>query len=555
MHPDQLFPKPTRFLPWLCLTVAVVWVVLLRIPLVLNARIHLDSDLAVDGLTLLEAVQGHWRWHYPGTPFSGILPVLLSWPQAKLWGATPETLVSGGVVAHLALLIAVYALAYRCFGPIAAIASLVPLTFASTGTIWLSGRITGGHLPVAAWSAGAWLLLLEAIRRRHWLAYAVLGAWSGLGLYLDSMFVMTIGGMAVAWLTAWVSSLRTTKQEGQGGVPIGSGWARALALVLAFSLGVAPRFLGRWLEPHDAYQEQMAVTLQAEALTQHGGLLLRDCLPRLIAGHRLPGLEADPDPLQVGFDAPVRKRGASRDGFGVVALLATVLSLTMFVCSLTSLARFAVRGADRPSRAMAVGILASSIALTIAFLVNRNIFNADNYRYLVLLLVPWALGFGVLIDGWLRRKGLLRTAAIGVLIAIPVLFTADTAAWYRQFGWVDQRSWPVRRPLEDPALKWLAENRGVQAVFGGYWDVYRLSFLTGGDVKGIPYPIFPNRFPEWVVDLPGGRPETLLARGTPEGRMFLETALREGGEVLHRRGGLTMVHWPWPGRGRQRQAR
>ena len=36
--------------------------------------IHLDSDLAVDGLTLLEATRGHWRWHYPGTPYMGIAP-------------------------------------------------------------------------------------------------------------------------------------------------------------------------------------------------------------------------------------------------------------------------------------------------------------------------------------------------------------------------------------------------------------------------------------------------------------------------------------------------
>ena len=47
------------------------------VPLVLNAHDHMDSDLAVDGLTLLDAVNGHWRWHYPGTPYMGILPMLV----------------------------------------------------------------------------------------------------------------------------------------------------------------------------------------------------------------------------------------------------------------------------------------------------------------------------------------------------------------------------------------------------------------------------------------------------------------------------------------------
>jgi len=86
---------------------------LLRVPLIQNAAAHLDSDLAVDGLTLQQAVAGHWRWHYPGTPYTGIGSVLLSWPQARIWGAGPMTLVSGGTVAHALLIAAVFTLAWR----------------------------------------------------------------------------------------------------------------------------------------------------------------------------------------------------------------------------------------------------------------------------------------------------------------------------------------------------------------------------------------------------------------------------------------------------------
>lgn len=75
---------------------ARAWLALERVPLVLNAGSHLDSDLAVDGLTLLDAIRGHWRWHYPATPFIGSPPVLLSWAQAEVWGVGPGTLVSGG---------------------------------------------------------------------------------------------------------------------------------------------------------------------------------------------------------------------------------------------------------------------------------------------------------------------------------------------------------------------------------------------------------------------------------------------------------------------------
>ena len=100
-----------RLAPWIGLGLALCWTVAVRIPLILNAEVHLDSDLAVDGLTLLEAVQGRWRWHYPGTPHMGIGPVFLSWIQGKIWGVTPITLVSGGTVAHLLIVLATFALA------------------------------------------------------------------------------------------------------------------------------------------------------------------------------------------------------------------------------------------------------------------------------------------------------------------------------------------------------------------------------------------------------------------------------------------------------------
>ena len=38
----------------------------------------------------------------------------------------------------------------------------------------------------------------------------------------------------------------------------------------------------------------------------------------------------------------------------------------------------------------------------------------------------------------------------------------------------------------------------VSHVIGGYWDVYKIAFLSGGRLAGIPFPMYPNRFP-WLV--------------------------------------------------------
>ena len=241
----------------------------------------------------MEAIQGHWRWHYPGTPYTGTGAVLLSWAQAKLWGVSPSTLVSGGTVAYLLLIGGVFATTWKAYGPRVAVAGLFPLTYASTGVIWLTGRITGGHMLVAAWSAWAYWLLLEYVSKPNRTRGLALGLFCGLGVYLDSMFLMTLLGLVPAGLGAVVLTRGNAWRASRAA-------ACGLAVLAGFAVGYAPRPIGRWMEPHDAYNEQFSWSLDTGVLEGHARILFLDCLPRLVAGHRLPGLEADPDPALLG---------------------------------------------------------------------------------------------------------------------------------------------------------------------------------------------------------------------------------------------------------------
>ena len=94
--------------------------------------------------------------------------------------------------------------------------------------------------------------------------------------------------------------------------------------------------------------------------------------------------------------------------------------------------------------------------------------------------------------------------------------TVDSARWYAGFGWVDGRAGrPVRR--RSTTRRWPGSTRipRSRSICGDYWDVYRLSFLTGGRVRGVPFPEYPDRFPEVAAGLPGGRPAVLIVR--PDG--------------------------------------
>ena len=526
--------------PWLVLAIGLVWTAAIRVPLILHAADHLDSDLAVDGLTLLDAVEGHWRWHYPGTPHMGILPVLLSYPQAMIWGAGPIALVSGGTVAWLLVVASTFLLAWRGFGPSVASWSIVPLAFSSVGTVWLSGRITGGHLLTLAWHSSALLGLVACLSRGGAWRAGLLGLWCGLGLYLDTMFAFTLAGLAPAAAASWWS---------RGGTR--AGILAALTFVTGLAIGASPREIGRRVDPHDPYNEQFSPVFQQEILAEHARILGLECLPRLIAGYELPGLRATPEGLTPnGRPAP---RRPDRVATHPHAPIAAVLSLGLFAASVARLSGETV-GGDPAGRAIARGLLLSSGLIFAAFLSNRNIFNSDNYRYLIYLLPPWSLGFGLLMRSLCGRGIGGRASAASLAALLAGTMTASLASWYTGLDWVDDRLAPTpavptgRRasgeftgPLRAPDGSVIA--RGVTSrvqpeathVFGDYWDVYRIAFLTGARpnwwhrVVGVPYPTYPNRFPGWSRGLGPDCGALMVLDPAPGWReMLAESWRREG---------------------------
>ncbi len=515
-------PQTATLRPWIAFACAAVWVVLIRVPLIVNASNHLDSDLAVDGITLLEATQGHLRWHYPGTPFTGIGAVLLSLPPALIWGANSRTLVSGGMLAHLGLLAAGFWLAWRTAGPGVAAWSLVPLTFVSTGVLWLSARITGGHLVAAAWHAGAFALLAGLLMNGGRLRAVTLGLWCGFGLYLDAMLSITVIGLiAAAGLNGIFA--KTPRQS----------IVAALFFTLGFFGGVWPRPLGVWIDPYDAYRDQFALSFQPALLNNHARILLKECLPRLIAGYTLPGLESEPDPTTLSGSTSTRRRTP----FSLLSAAVVVITLTVAIASVFALASTAFHGPSRTLRVVLGGLLLSATATFAGFLVNRNIFNSDNYRYLVGLLAPLSLGFGFFAEGCYRKGLRWRVGMVASVVLFAGLMTADTFRWYAQFGWIERSGLPVVKPMDDPTFDWLKAHPEVSWIEAGYWDVYRLAFLTGGKVRGAPFPTYPNRFPEWRRT----SDPVILVRLNPEGVTFRNQAIRDGYRSVQRARGVTIL--------------
>ena len=77
--------------------------------------------------------------------------------------------------------------------------------------------------------------------------------------------------------------------------------------------------------------------------------------------------------------------------------------LVGFGLTVARLAATSASGREPARRAVGFGAIVSALLIVAAFLVNRNIFNSDNYRYLIFLVTPWSLGFGLVMRDLARR--------------------------------------------------------------------------------------------------------------------------------------------------------
>jgi hypothetical protein len=190
--------------------------------------------------------------------------------------------------------------------------------------------------------------------------------------------------------------------------------------------------------------------------------------------------------------------------------------------------------AGRIESALAAALVVPGALVVLAFVLNRNIFNSDNYRYLVLLIVPYAVGFGLVCDGLVSREW--RRGAVVLVMILAVLMTGQTGMWYSDLGWLGAGPAP-----RDPLVSWLVRHPEIRDITGSYWDVYPLAFrlrVAGVPVRAVPLRGEPDRF-----DDRGPVPRTLIVTGrgvTPS----LRRQIVEGrARPLDRIGDVLILDW------------
>lgn len=488
-----LKPKPWLALAGLgfCLALAL----LLRWPMMTAAERHLDSDLAVDGLTLRQFVQeGRWRWHYPGTPHIGTAPLLLSLPAVAVWGEGPAALVFAGVAANLLLIAGVYGLTCKAYGPTPAFFAGLMLAAGGLGQMWLSGRVTGGHLLAAAWLAWAWLGWSRLIGSAKCWPWLVFGIFCGLGLWVDSLFLLALPGLGVASLMeAWA---------GRNEIPIKTRVIQAVCFIAMLPIGPGLLKLGDGV---NVYGAQFESVTDQELIFEHAIILFLECMPRLVFGQNF---YSSGPMIQMPPEIPASGNRLIQSNIALLLYSSMILLLLGGAMAGRKAHRRELRKSKSGHwvRSMWAGFYVMALLNILSFLFNKNIFNSDNYRYLVLLLVPLGIFYGRTI-----RPGPWGILSRILILGMALLFSIEIFDWQSRYGlrnlanynlMSEKSRWLVTDHLiRSPLSTILNEENGASRILKSdvfetdYWDVYKALYLCRMSVTAArPFGIYPNRF-------------------------------------------------------------
>lgn len=409
-------------------------------------RSPLQSDATMTGLTAFEILRGDLQvFLFNGTRL-GALESYLHVPVFALFGASRGTLFVAPQIAGAALLGAFALLARELLGPEEGLAALLLLAVPSPIVLlWNVQPI--GYAETLLFITVTLACAARIVRcGPEPLPVFGLGLAAGLGWWGSAL---SLAGTLPAAL--WLIYRR----------PALARRGRSLLLVAAgFLLGALP-----WIAINVRYP---LISFGRGFSAQQGNFHFRlvDAPGELVHnvsrfGQNLAGLL-------------LRADGARPEVFSPVVVLAGVLSVAALL-----LAALRLTSRDRRASPLVLPLLVAGCTGAFFVLSAAGSIPGNTERYILpiglaapLILAP--------LGAWISRR-----SPAAAVIAFLVLLTANVSGYCLPgtAARIEQRR---LAKAEDRLLELLAERR-IAWVFGEYWDVYSLNFLSGETIKAIPY--------------------------------------------------------------------
>ena len=441
-----------------------------------------DADTLIMGLRALEVMEGEPVVFYSHLRL-GALEAYLHAAAFSLLGASREALVWAPLFSGCLFLLFGFAFLREVFGGKVAVLGALFLAVPSPAFLYWT-YMPNSYPETMALCAAVLFLAARAVRRGGRTALFLVGLVAGLGFW-NSFQTLTCSLPALAWL---VRKRPEGARRLDFWIPIFGGAV----------LGALPWILYNLIHPLDALQGFLAprLNLDPRALLSNLTYLATTNIPELVMGTDPAGVHGAP----TVFQRLLRP-------LGIAIYAAAAWSLMRHASSRAAPASGAQTPAARPAARLLVII---GLAIGSAFVLSN--FGGERGQTVRYVLPLWPVIAGALA---LMTRDLLRVTRTGAAIAVAVLLAFNLSAY----------AWPgseARRDWEedmrgDAELVALLQQGGIEWVFGDYWTVYPINFLSERRIRGVP------RQPSWDYlgyreQLPKGsvQPWALVARTAEE---------------------------------------
>lgn len=501
--------------PWLALAVLLVVGAGVQAAALAAGKIPWNSDQAVVGLMAKHIVErGEHPFFYYGAAYAGALEPHFVAAVFLLLGPTPLAYEISLMLLLAILLILIFAIGRRSFGPEAALFAVAYLAVPPFFFL-LKGLTSDGAYDTLAVLGAAMLVAALAAEERlardrpPEAAIGLLGLLAGLAWWVDPL-------AAYFYLAIFLWFLLVRR----------SIFRRALAypvFLLSFVLGSLPWWLTNIRDSWPSLRVPEAAHLPPPEAAKGFVRFWTTAVPVLFGGR------------------PFYRWDFLFRGSAIVAFVLYAIPVLFAVGVVLGAAPWRSRRegsvvdpAGRPL--LLVLLLMACMQFVVSW--NPRTFQQDP-RFLFSMYVPFALLFGFFFS---RARHLLPLPVVAIAgIAILAFHTLGIARAPREDDFATQpttgRVTPLIRALE---------QRGLSDVYTGYWMAYRLVFESGEKIRAAPFGADrADRYPAYAQEVARSRNPAVVLTGA-EGEAFGRYLDRTSTQVDQLRVGPHVVFWNLP---------
>ena len=437
-----------RWIPWALLMVGVAFRIAVAFP---AHKYAADGDCASHAICAFDVMRGEAPVFAVANRI-GSLGCYLTALLFTVFGISRGALAAGPVIVGCLLLPVWYLFLRELLGRRRALIALPFIAVPSPAFVYWS--YMPNSYPETLFLGGSMLWLAARIGRGDdsLLTCAALGASIGLGWW-NSIQTLVCTGPALVWLLwrrpALLQNRRALASAAVGGV-----------------IGAAPWLAYNLRYPLASFRNNFSTqtTAGADALLENIGYLLTHRLPELVAS--APGKISGPSLFTSGLQLPT---------------LAIVVVSTLFVFLAPVAAIWRAPDREEWRSKLAPWMLFLLVFLAI-LAVNVFSFAGARRGLTVRYVLPLYLIVPGLLAVALHRGSALWRPLAGVLTAVVLTYNLAGA---HLPGTASRRYWAEAAVADRELAKVLAQQQ-VEAVLGGFWKVYPVNFLSGGEVYGLP---------------------------------------------------------------------